>query len=201
VHKKFKEIHLAIQNNESILKSKENRLDLLGRRIVRTKRGSLPIERFITKVLINPENGCWEWQGAKASNGYGQFKSKNNDNFKTSPHKFIYEYLNGPVPAGKELDHKKCNNRICCNPKHLKVVTHPENVKRNRKKKCKHGHPMTEQNIYVSKAGKRFCRKCISRNANESMKRRMERDPEFREKRLTYLKEKSREKRESKKSL
>jgi HNH endonuclease len=186
--KSFDEIFCEIREHQPILLFQEEKFDRLGRRITYTKPGLLPIERFVTKILINDINGCWEWQGAQSTVGYGQFKAHNSVNIKSSPHRFIYEYFHGTIPQGKEIDHK-CNNRICCNPKHLKAVTHKENVKKNRKKKCVRGHLMNDANIYTNPKGQRFCKKCRSILVNRHLKNRMENDSEFREKRMKYFRD------------
>lgn len=43
-------------------------------------------------------------------------------------HRFYYVRHYGPVPEGKELHHL-CRVRSCCNPEHLKPVTHVENIR------------------------------------------------------------------------
>jgi hypothetical protein len=48
-----------------------------------------------------------------------------------SPHRFAYELLVGPIPAGLVLDHL-CRNRLCVNPNHLEPVTNSENPRRGR---------------------------------------------------------------------
>ncbi|MFK5284023.1 HNH endonuclease signature motif containing protein, partial [Lacticaseibacillus paracasei] len=46
-------------------------------------------------------------------------------------HRFMYERLVGPIPAGMQLDHL-CRVRPCCNPAHLEPVTQRENIARGR---------------------------------------------------------------------
>ena len=52
-------------------------------------------------------------------------------------HRFAYELLVGPIPAGLVLDHL-CRVRNCCNPAHLLTGTHSDNIvdaySRNRRK-------------------------------------------------------------------
>jgi len=189
------EIYLAIQANQFDLIHRAEKYDRLGRRINRSTKLLLPIERFIRNVYLNQISGCWEWTGARSKNGYGQFKPNNGDRYKTGPHRFVFEYLNGPLPHDKEIDHDPCNNRICCNPDHLKAVDHPTNKARARKDKCRHGHAMTPDNVYtyVTPAGRkqRYCKQCRSRLVNRRLKQRMENEPEYRETRLEYQRNRS----------
>jgi hypothetical protein len=133
------------------------------------------IERFLEKVKVSEvlfHNGspCWEWTGCKSkTTGYGQFKPDGRRGSKlSSPHRFSYEHHVGPIPEGHEVDHL-CNVRHCCNPLHLEAVT----VQVNRKRRvydeahCKHGHEMTGDNLYLSPAGTRFCRKCRRNRVSE----------------------------------
>lgn len=36
-------------------------------------------------------------------------------------HRHVWEQVNGPIPAGFEIDHM-CNNRACCNVEHLQAL-------------------------------------------------------------------------------
>lgn len=72
------------------------------------------------KVDIGEEDQCWNWKGSIAANGYGRVSGK-------LAHRLIYQHNVGPIPEGLEVQHI-CNNRRCCNPKHLKLGTHKENM-------------------------------------------------------------------------
>ena len=100
-------------------------------------------ERINAKISPEPNSGCWLWAGAKTgSNGpYGLTREPVTQR-KIGAHRFIYEFVNGSIPQGMELDHK-CRNRFCVNPDHLEAVTHKENVHRGLsapKNRCINGH-------------------------------------------------------------
>jgi len=115
--------------------------------------------RFMAKVTLGHEGGCWGWAAAKNPQGYGYISI----GLKLQRvHRVTYRHYVGEIPEGLELDHL-CGNRWCCNPKHLEAVTHGENIRRGRgsKKKthCKRGHEFTEENTYQH-MGTRRCRAC-----------------------------------------
>src|SRR3990167_1812336 len=76
-------------------------------------------ERFWAKVNKNGPNGCWVWTAYKNRAGYGEFGYRKR---KVKAHRFIYEFLLGPIPKSLQLDHL-CRNRACINPTHLEVVS------------------------------------------------------------------------------
>lgn len=78
---------------------------------------------------------CWNWIGAKTKAGYGTY-SKNKIQYYT--HRYVLLLL------GYDLEEKvvlhTCDNPICCNPDHLKIGTHADNVAdKVRKKRHKFG--------------------------------------------------------------
>ncbi len=42
-------------------------------------------------------------------------------------HRLAYEFTHGPIPEGQEIRHQ-CHNRVCCNPEHMLLGSHAENV-------------------------------------------------------------------------
>ena len=119
----------------------------------------LPL-RFWTKVQPQ-SNGCWEWTAAKDGKGYGAF---NIGGKMRLAHRVAYDTLIGPMPKGLESDHL-CRNISCVYPAHIEPVTRSENLRRARlllvpKTHCPHGHPYTDDNLYINPKGHRLCRTC-----------------------------------------
>lgn len=135
-------------------------------------------ERFWSRVDKTPD-GCWPWTG-KTSRGYGYVRI---DGVLVGAHRFAWQLTNGPIPAGREIDHRchdsscrmgdQCPHRRCVNPAHLKAVTHLENMAPGRssmgavaavgqrgKTHCPRNHPYDEANTYVTSSGYRHCRAC-----------------------------------------
>jgi len=84
------------------------------------------LERILKRYIVDPETGCWLWDGNKR-NGYGRFKI--NGDRTRSAHRASYEFHIGEIPEGMVSDHL-CRNPSCINPDHLEVVTLKENIRR-----------------------------------------------------------------------
>lgn len=120
-------------------------------------------------------DSCWIWTRGRFDNGYGQAwkhapRTKPTGRYgrPIQAHRLVYELFCGPIPQSMQLDHV-CRQRGCVNPSHLRVVTGRDNLLaagskcvaaiNAAKTSCNHGHPLSGDNLYVSR-GKRYCRTC-----------------------------------------
>lgn len=132
---------------------------------------------------------CWPWPGGDNGDGYGQLRAHPLNH---RAHKYFYERIVGPVPDGLVLDHtchdpesceggKQCPHRKCCNPSHMVIVTHRENLLRGNtsaaenaaKTHCVNGHEFTEENTF-RRRGSRECRECMRVRARDYARKKKE---------------------------
>jgi hypothetical protein len=125
-------------------------------------------KEYEQKILDNisvTTSGCWEWLGSYFRTGYGRVSLRKHV---TVAHRYFFERLCGPMPAKKELHHI-CENKKCCNPEHLLLVSSwqhkqlsPRSIayKNRRKTHCVRGHELTLENIYQYGAN-RHCKECV----------------------------------------
>lgn len=100
-------------------------------------------ERFWSKVDVRGEDDCWEWEGGKNKDGYGRF-NVNGRIF--NAHVVAYSLTFGEVIEGKCICHF-CDNRPCCNPKHLWQGTHLQNMEDMARKKRAWGTRLSEADV------------------------------------------------------
>ena len=116
--------------------------------------------RVMSKVIVDPESGCWNWSAGLTDDGYGSVWLVDTS---VQVHRAVWSWNRWLVCYSRELDHL-CRNRRCCNPEHLEMVTEEENIRRGesaaghnaRKTHCPQGHPYSGTNS----RGERICQPC-----------------------------------------
>lgn len=80
------------------------------------------------RVEVDPQTGCWVWQGTCNHKGYGRFNYSTNDGVRTgSAHRLALELkLGRPIQPGLHTLHE-CDNPPCCNGDHLREGTVSDN--------------------------------------------------------------------------
>jgi len=67
---------------------------------------------------------CWNWLMYVDQDGYAELTYKGE---KIKGHRLAYEFKNGDIPKGKQINHR-CNNRKCVNPNHVYAGSHKDNM-------------------------------------------------------------------------
>lgn len=112
-------------------------------------------ERFWAKVDKSAgDAGCWLYMGFRKWDGYGWLGRKALDGRSSgyiTAHRYAWILTNGEVPDGLHVLHQ-CDNPPCCNPAHMRLGTHQENMAemrargRNNSKQLKKYRPVLHPN-------------------------------------------------------
>lgn len=89
--------------------------------------GTKYVERLLSYIQTGVADECWEWSRGKDVAGYGAFRSA----FKTvKSHRMVATLCLSEVALTSEQHVMHiCDNPGCCNPHHLKIGTHLENMR------------------------------------------------------------------------
>ena len=79
---------------------------------------------FWNRVNVGKPDECWAWNGNSDELGYGLIHYHRR---KWRAHRLAYTLTKGEIPKDMIIMHK-CDNPACCNPDHLSVGEHKDNV-------------------------------------------------------------------------
>ena len=109
------------------------------------------LERFWEKIDKRGVNECWLWLASVVTAGYGAFWLNNSIQ---GAHRVVWIIENKcEIPVDKPCILHSCNNPRCCNPKHLRIGTHQENMDdmikdgRQARGEKNGGHKLTKQQV------------------------------------------------------
>lgn len=138
-------------------------------------------ERYWSKVLKNgPEakcmetgedlGECWNWTDAPLSSGYGQFWTGDK---RETAHRIAWSYENGKMIPDGMVAHHRCENKICVNPTHIKIMTVSEHMKLHHPKspkKCRRSYHI-EYNLANPLTREQKDRRNVLQKANRARKK------------------------------
>lgn len=84
------------------------------------------LKRIYAKVETDENKLCFKYTGGTNGKQYGRIWARGKNH---SVHRLMYQIFFGEIPKDKEVHHT-CGVRNCCNPAHLELISHRENVAR-----------------------------------------------------------------------
>ena len=83
---------------------------------------------------------CWLWTGAvNKKDGRPYYRDASGKS--TLAYRIVYELVTGELIGDRYALHQ-CDNKICCNPRHIRLGTHQENMA-EMEQRDRHGLPKT----------------------------------------------------------
>jgi HNH endonuclease len=94
------------------------------------------IDDFWNYVNRTTSEECWQWMKHIDGEGYGRALPRNKKH-SVLAHRSAWLLVNGRIPKGLHVLHR-CDNPACCNPSHLFLGTHQDNMRDRNKKRRFH---------------------------------------------------------------
>jgi hypothetical protein len=137
-------------------------------------------ERFFGLTKQDPRSDCLLWVGPKNKGGYGRCFRLKSLYYNPLAHRvaFWLKWRRWPIPNACH----HCDNPACVKWEHLFEGSHSDNFKdmhrkgrthNVRKTHCKHGHPLSGDNLRVEPMRGRGCRACGLISSRNSRKRKL----------------------------
>ena len=135
--------------------------------------------RFWSKVdTSGGPDACWPWTASTTLDGYGSFGIEGKS---YRSNRLVASRLAGKILSPGDVCMHACDNRLCCNPDHIKIGTTKDNMMdmvlkgrhhHQKKTHCPSGHEYSTENTRVY-GTHRICKVC--QNVNRTKHKQKER--------------------------
>lgn len=105
-----------------------------------------PLADRLTAKLVRDAGGCLLWTGSTDKWGYGRIWSGAPSGKMLTAHRVSLALSGVPVPDDALVLHGPCDNPSCCEPSHLRVGTHADNMA-DRRARERHAAKLTHEQV------------------------------------------------------